>query len=327
MIHEDPPAEPLPSGEPPIPPRALVTGLIAGVAYGIFARFTISAGSITGMFTAVSLAFMAAVPLVMGVLTTFGRRRPGLLYQVFAPWVSVLVTVGVSWLVGWEGAICIVMGLPIFLVMASIGGLVGATLRHRSFALLVPVLPLAVGAVESRFDAPRDIRTVRTEITIAAPDDAVWANVVNVPPIGEHERRPALYTAIGFPAPVSARLPDTGVGALREARFAGGVLFLETVTHWEPRRHLAFTVAAQTEVIPPSTLDPHVTIGGPYFDVLTGAYRLEPAARGGVRLVLTSTFRLSTRFNLYGGLWTSAIMRSIQRNILEVVRARAEAAT
>lgn len=152
----------------------------------------------------------------------------------------------------------------------------------------------------------------------------VWRNIVQVPEIRPEEHRPALFTAIGFPRPLSAAMDREGVGGLRHARFEGGVLFLETVTEWEEERRLAFTIAAQTETIPPTTLDPHVTIGGPFFDVLTGIYTIEPLPGGKVRLHLTSRHRVSTRFNVYSGLWADAITRSIQDNILEVIRRRCE---
>lgn len=44
-----------------------------------------------------------------------------------------------------------------------------------------------------------------------------------------------------------------------------------------------------------------------------------------MELRLWSTHRLSTHFNPYARLWTDLVMRQIQGNILEVVRAHAEA--
>jgi hypothetical protein len=123
---------------------------------------------------------------------------------------------------------------------------------------------------------------------------------------------------------VSASLSRAGVGAVRHARFEGGVLFLETVTDWIPERLLRFTIAAQTDSIPPSTLDQHVTIGGAYFDVLSGRYDIRPSRDGEVILDLTSELRVSTHFNIYATPWADAIMQSIQENILEVIRTRAE---
>ena len=123
---------------------------------------------------------------------------------------------------------------------------------------------------------------------------------------------------------MSATLQREEVGGIRHARFEGGVLFIETVTAFEPERRLAFTLHARTDLIPPTTLDPHVTIGGPFFDTLDGSYVLTALPGGRTHVVLTSHHRLSTRFNLYSGLWSDAIMRSIQSNILEVVADRCE---
>jgi hypothetical protein len=121
---------------------------------------------------------------------------------------------------------------------------------------------------------------------------------------------------------VAATLSRPGVGGVRTATFEGGVVFRETVTAWDEGRRLRFTI--DPEAVPASTLDPHVTIGGPYFDVLTGTYELQPLPGGRTRLVLRSEHRVSTPFNLYAGWWADRVMRSIQRNILAVLRDRAE---
>src|SRR6185436_9226852 len=92
---------------------------------------------------------------------------------------------------------------------------------------------------------------------------------------------------IGFPRPIEARLYGEGVGAVRHATFERGVLFIETITAWDEGSRLAFTIRADTTNIPPTTLDQHVTIGGRYFDVLDGEYRLEELPAGGTRIHLT----------------------------------------
>jgi hypothetical protein len=171
------------------------------------------------------------------------------------------------------------------------------------------------------------IHVVETTIVVVAPVEAVWAEISSVPTIHPEEQRPALFTRLGFPRPLSATLSRPGVGGVRLARFERGVLFVETVTAWEPGRRLAFRIAAQTDSIPPDALDRHVTIGGRYFDVLRGEYALEPSADGGTRLRLRSDLRLTTGFNVYAAPWADAIMRSIQTNILAIVRTRAERRT
>ena len=108
-----------------------------------------------------------------------------------------------------------------------------------------------------------------------------------------------------------------GVGGL-----AGGWVFVGTVAVWEPGERLECTIAADAKALPMRTLAEHVTVGGEFFDVLEGRYRIEHAAAG-VRLHLESRHRVSTRFNIYARLWTDFVMGDIQRSILEVVRDRA----
>ena len=149
-------------------------------------------------------------------------------------------------------------------------------------------------------------------------------NIKRVAPIQREEEKYSWTQAIGFPRPIEATLSHDGAGAVRHATFDGGLLFIETVTVWEPGHRLAFDIRADTAHIPAHTLDSHVTIGGPYFDALEGEYRIEPLGEGRVRLHLTSRHRLSTTFNFYGSLWTDFVMRDIQENILHVIRLRCE---
>ena len=101
---------------------------------------------------------------------------------------------------------------------------------------------------------------------------------------------------------------------------------METIDTWEPLHRLGFSIRAQADAIPRTTLDDHVTIGGQYFDVLHGEYRIEPLANGAVLLHLSSQHRLTTDFNWYAHLWTDAVMSDLQQRILLVVKNRAESA-
>ena len=113
---------------------------------------------------------------------------------------------------------------------------------------------------------------------------------------------------------------------MRNASFTGNLLFIETVDVWDPERRRAFAIRAQADRIPETTLDEHVRVGGPYFDVLRGEYRLEQLANGTLRLHLSSQHRVSTDFNWYARLWTDAIMADLQKRILIVIKQRCETA-
>jgi hypothetical protein len=185
-------------------------------------------------------------------------------------------------------------------------------------------LPFAFGPIENRLPRPTDIRTVTTLVDVEASPETVWRHVVRVPLITQEEQTVGFFQRIGVPQPLEATLSGEGVGALREARFAGGVRFVERVTEWDPERRLGFTIDVDEASIPADVLDPHVRVGGPYFDVVYGLFVLEPR-EGGTRLHLVSRHRVSTRFNFYTGFWTEAVMRDIQANICTVIRKRAEA--
>jgi hypothetical protein len=146
-----------------------------------------------------------------------------------------------------------------------------------------------------------------------------------VPAIDAGELPSSWVRTVGFPRPVEATLSHEGLGGVRHASFTGGLVFTETIDNWDSLHDLSFSIHANTDSIPPTTLDEHVKIGGRYFDILEGEYRLEPLSDGDTLLHLSSRERVSTHFNPYAGFWTDAVMRSIQSSILQVVKQRAEA--
>jgi hypothetical protein len=314
--------------------RLLLWAAAAGVLYGLLVRVFFGWNLGGDLFPVVSVAFLFLLPFALGFLVVaLGERRqrwPWYLWLI-VPWAPALLTLGAALLLAWEGLICIVLWVPLFMVLSSAGGLCAAVWRllfgRRGGAGVVAgclLLPAVAAPLESRLEPRHQTRTVSSAILIRAQASTVWRHIANVERIAPAEQGFAWNHLIGFPRPLEALSLGEGVGAVRHARFEGGVLFVETVTRWEPGRALAFSIAADPESIPAQTLDPHVTVGGPYFDVLEGEYRIEPLAEG-VRLHLRSRHRLSTHFNLYSGMWTDFILADIQRHILEILRRRCEA--
>ena len=307
----------------------------AGAGLGLLFRLSLYFRPLEKGGAYLTLAYLVLAPAVMGWIAVWQylRRTPAENIRwyawLFLPWVSVLLMLLVAALAVLEGAICIVMASPILLVFSLAGGLlarlvwssVGAS-PATSFG--VAVLPIAFALVEVHTPYATQIRTVNTEILIHAPSGVVWDNIKSVRTIASRELPGSWVNRIGFPEPVAAKLSHEGVGGVREASFTGGLVFTETVNEWRPGDDLRFSIKAHSESIPTTTLDEHVTIGGAYFDVLDGEYRLEPRTDG-VLLHLASRERLSTHVNMYAGAWTDAVMRGIQEQILEVIRARCEA--
>jgi len=328
----DAPPETTPKAEPLARNRLpFWVAITVGIAYGLMGRFVFDRGS-SRFFEIVSVTFVFLVPLVMGFLTGVcdaRARRPRWWSCIRLCALNSAAMLVIVMLIGWEGSICVVMMIPIFIPLAIIGGLVGfgleKSMRNGPDVMAgVALLPFLVSPLEQQIDPGESLRDVETSITIAADPATVWGAIARVPEIGVEELPASWATRIGFPRPVAATLSHEGVGGVRHATFEGGVLFIETVTVWEPERRLAFTIHADADTIPPETLDEHVVVGGPIFDVLTGEYRIEPLASGGVRLRLTSRHRLSTHLEPYAGYWTDFVMRDIQETILAVIKDRCE---
>ena len=283
-----------------------------------------------------SFSFLFLGPFAAGYLTVTQApsRKPWRVREwILMPWIPVFLNIILALSFLWEGIICVVFILPPAMISASLGGvLAGWTQRYRhrqssrATMLCLAVAPLLLAMVETRLNQPLQTRTVETAIVIHAPAAVIWHNIERVPAIAPSELRGTWANAIGFPRPIEATLSHEGVGGVRNASFERGLNFIETVTAWEPDHRIAFSIKADTAHIPPTTLDEHVTIGGRFFDVLEGEYNLETRPSGDILLHLTSHQRLSTDFNLYAAMWSDAVMRDVQNNILHVVQHRCETA-
>ncbi len=311
---------------------------LVAIIYGLFCRYFFGLGRADGsqarvenVFAVMSVAFIFLVPFAIGFLATYLARERSLVRALFFPNAPALMALFFALMLAWEGFICIFLWLPLFMVMSSLGGFVGYLVvrfwkdkSSRAVAGIVVLLPFGASFPESRFEAPKQIRNVETTIAIAAPPEAVWREIVSVPTIGESEHAFAWSHLIGFPRPIAAESSGTGVGSVREASFERGVVFHEKVTEFVPNERLSFTIHADKNQIPAKALDEHVTVGGPFFDVLSGTYEVQRDGEG-VLLHLSSEHRLSTRFNFYASSWTDFIMRDTQAYILHIVKERAEA--
>jgi hypothetical protein len=330
-------------GAPLTKSQALAIG--GGVVYGVIGRLVFgisySKGSpnvpewLTQSLGVMSVSFLFIVPLVIGFLDQVVPEPGGtkLAYAriraFFAPMVPVSLMLAIIVLFDVEGTICIAMALPIFLILAGIGGCIGLSARRRTegktragMISFVVLLPYLTSPAEQRLQAPVEIREVQNTAHIAAAPDVVWREIKSVRAISPHELRFRFAHFIGLPRPIEATLSSDGPGGVRIATFERGLRFSETVTAWEPGRRLSFSIRA--EPAPAAALDEHVAVGGPYFDVLDGTYELEAASDGTTLLKLTSHQRLSTRFNFYAKWWTDFIMSDLQSAIMDVIKRRCE---
>ncbi len=317
--------------------RVWCSSAVVALGYGLCARLFFgladnpSKGWFGSMFAVMSVAFIFVVPFSIGFLATYLGRVSSVGRAIFFPLLPAMAALIIALMFAWEGLICIILWLPLFALLSMSGGLVAWTLlRMKQDAARGPIvgavilLPLIVAPLERALPHAAEQRHVATSIVIQADVSAVWREIATVPQIQPEEHSFALSHLIGFPRPIAATLSGTGVGSVRHATFERGVLFIEQVTLWRENEQLEFSIHSDPDTIPAKALDQHVTVGGPYFDVLSGAYSIEQRPAGGVVLHLSSEHRLSTTFNRYAGLWTDFIMRDTQQYILRIIKRRAE---
>jgi hypothetical protein len=306
---------------------------IIAILYGLMAQLVIRFEYFKDLFLIISFGFVFIFPLSMGFVTIYlmkSKHQKSIFYQIFLPWAPTVLNMFLSMLIGWEGTICLIMALPIYLFFSSLGGIIaGIWIRFTntpklSFFSLAGFLiaPFLIGYTESFYELPNETRIVNTQITILSTEKEVWNNITKIPKITEDQN--SFFYWMGFPKPVEATLSHEGIGGVREASFEKGLVFYETINVWEQNKKLSFLIKADPSSTPITTLDEHVVVGGRYFDALKGTYEIERISDDKIILHLSSEYRLSTQFNIYASNWSDFLMKDIQENILKVIKTRSE---
>lgn len=300
--------------------------------YAVLLRLFFGIDTWENLFVVMSVSFLFLLPMIMGILTTFlspVEKITKITYLIFAPWIPVGLFLVITLAFAIEGWACWIMALPLFLILASVGGFIGAFIKSKQInktlnLSLLFLLPFLISPIEQAIEKIPSTYQAYTYIDIKAQRETIWQNVTRVPEIKQEEDKGYISRFLGFPRPVKAELNYTGLGASREAIFTKGLIFNEKVIEYEDNKKMTFSIKANTFDIPSTTLDEHILIGGDYFDVLTGTYELEKLSEGFFRLHLYSHFKMNTGFNFYAGWWGKWIMKDIQRNILQIEKKRAE---
>jgi hypothetical protein len=289
-------------------PFAAFKPIIYGAIYGLLIRAFIFGGDQGWLpgFQAMSLAFIFAVPFVVGALTVFWAEKienRSYLYYIFAPWLATLLFMLGSMVTLLEGSICIIIIAPIFIPLSSIGGIVmGAIIRHKkntSHKLqIIAFFPLCVVAVEQYIPLNNQIAQLSSSIEIKAPAETVWYHLNNATHIKESEIPDSLAYLIGAPKPISGKTILENNQRVRKSVWQKGVYFDEQIVAWQENEFISWTYQFFPDSFPKGSMDDHVVIGGQYFDLMTTSYRLETIPLG-TKLTLEIQYRVSTKFNWY----------------------------
>jgi hypothetical protein len=309
---------------PPILDRLIPIG--TGRAFLLGAASTIVAGLLCyvilkqvskelGVACFIGLPFFAGFSTALAVAYRGTVRIPGAIGYAMA-------TLGIAhvalFALAWEGAVCLLMALPLTAVVTIAGAVAGVATARA--VMKVPQVIASLGLVPALALLPLGTvpASVVSEVRVQAPPEVVWRDVVAFPRIDAPPTAAFALAAL----PLEARVDGEGPGAMRHCIFTTGE-FLEPIEIWRPGRELAFGVAAQ-----PPGLDA-------YLEVTRGRFELVPNLDGSTTVVGTTWYALRLAPVAYWRLWTDALIGAIHDRVLAHIarlsedphaRARAEAA-
>lgn len=238
-------------------------------------------------------------------------RREGRGLAVGCAVTSVLVSLVLLLATGAEGVGCLVMAFPILAALAIVGAFAGwlctRTPELEAGALLGLLVPgLLLGRDAS---GPPELRpyAVVSTVTVKAPPEVVWRNVVSFPPIDA----PAdpLFAIVAMP--LEARIDGRDPGATRRCVFTIGE-FEEPIVRWDEPRELTFRVRRQ-----PESIDRLI-------EVEKGQFLLTGNADGTTTIRGTTWYRLKTAPFAYWSRWSGPLMHAIHMRVLEHVKRLSE---
>ena len=273
------------------------------------------------------LAVFLGTPFLIGLVTAylFRRRYPASsrdTLEVVA--MTVLLVAGSAFVIGFEGAVCLLMVAPIGLVVAWMGGIIGRLLASwgeapaRGAFLIVVLWPGA--AIAEAGANPSLEREVSSSVLIAAPPDVVWRHVIEFSPIPAPE---SLLFRLGVAYPTHAEIAGAGVGAVRYCHFSSGA-FVEPITAWEPNRRLAFAVVESprplTELSPWPVEPPHLD---GYLVPRAGEFRLIDLGDH-TRLEGSTWYEQRLRPEGYWVIFSDFIISTIHSRVLEHIKLESE---
>jgi hypothetical protein len=267
------------------------------------------------------LTLFVLFPVILGALASWILRAKtgseAVKIGAFSVAFACLLLLGI----GAEGAICIVMTLPLATPLGALGG----WLAYRSEAskqAVAMMLLLTPATFTWDTHAQPPVFEVRSAITIAAPPEQVWKHVVAFPDMPEpHE----WFFRAGLAYPQRVRIDGSGIGAIRYCDFSTGP-FVEPIEVWNEPSLLRFRVsespAPMREWSPYAEVLPKHLHG--YLISKQGQFKLTRLPGNRTLLEGTSWYQHGLWPAEYWRWWSDAIIHRIHMRVLNNIRTLSE---
>jgi uncharacterized membrane protein YhaH (DUF805 family) len=273
------------------------------------------------------------LPFVMGFLAVMihGFRQPRGIGSCILTAILAVALAGVGFLfMAMEGAICLIMAAPLAFALGIFGGIVGYLVQKsfwrpqvspRLLLLVVLFSPLTMG-LEKSVPPPLPVLEVKSSVTINAPPETVWRNVVSfsqLPPPRE------MIFKLGIAYPIRAEITGHGAGAIRRCVFSTGP-FVEPIEVWDEPRLLKFSVTQNPEPMQEWTPYRHIHPAhlDDYLQSCGGQFRLVPLHNNRTLLEGTTWYYHHMWPATYWQLWSDQIIHNIHLRVLNHIKTLSE---
>ncbi len=273
-----------------------------------------------------------ATPFGMGLWASliYGYRRPRALRECVGVAGLACLILGLGFLAfAFEGLICLLMAMPLALLLAALGGVMGYVIQRRpappstaGLVALLLFLPLLMGMEEAGALQP-PVFEVKSSVDIQAPPERVWKNVVaftQIPPPTQW------FFRAGVAYPIRAEISGKGPGAVRHCVFSTGP-FVEPIQVWDEPRLLKFSVTDNPA--PMEEWTPYHAIHPPHLHGFLvsngGQFSLTPLPNGGTRLEGTTWYLHHMWPSAYWQIWSDQIIHQIHLRVLYHIKQESEA--
>jgi hypothetical protein len=296
--------------------RYLIAGLIVVALIG--AGALLLRGGVYG------LTLFLLLPVCLGALAAWLVGPETGVQAAGAGAIAAMVASGSFFILGADGAICVLMSWPLVIPLGAIAGwlfykreAVRIRKRPATMLLLIPVVTLGWDV-----EAPPPVFAVRTTVEIAATPQQIWNHVVTFSELPEpHE----WFFRAGLAYPRRARIEGSGAGAVRYCDFSTGP-FVEPIEVWDAPRLLRFRVtespAPMHEWSPYAQVVPKHLHG--YLISKQGQFRLTALPGNRTLLEGTTWYQHGLWPAQYWRLWSDAIIHRIHLRVLTHIRTLAE---
>jgi hypothetical protein len=307
-------------------------GILIGSVYGLTMRVffgeDLKGFSMADLF---SVTFVWIVPIIIGITPLIFASKEQLtknIYRLGTPILTVFLFFLYCFITRLEDIICLVIISIPFLISAALGGFIFSQIilkyRRRNgimFSLLF--VPFLSGSIEEQLPTPTKVYEVKTGVIINSTLNNVWENIVRVKQINESEYNKGFFNFAGIPRPLYAELDKDTIGATRIGYFEGGLIFKEKVINWNRNKNVSFDITVIPSSIRKNIFDQHILKGG-HFKFLNATYDLRHISKNKTELILTSSYQLDTKINIYGSYWGDKLLTDFQERLLEVIKGRCD---